>query len=121
MSFIHKIIDRATRHNTTTEEKPQRRSFFGFGSGSSVGGTSRNSSATIDKHDLQQPELNKSLSTATTNSMCTTTEKKSSLTSNTTARTSIAANEDGKEADPQGKCLQRAALLAADIDGCVCV
>ncbi|KAF1799104.1 camp-dependent protein kinase [Mucor lusitanicus] len=92
MSFIHKIIDRATRHNTTTEEKPQRRSFFGFGS------TSSNSSSTIDRQDLQQPELNKSSSTATTNSMCTTTEKKSSLASNTTAKTSI----DGKEeADPQ--------------------
>lgn len=29
MSFIHKILDRASRH--TAEEKPQRRSFFGFG------------------------------------------------------------------------------------------
>lgn len=91
MSFIHKIIDRATRHNTTTEEKPQRRSFFGFGS------TSLNSSSTIDRQDLQQPELNKSSSTATTNPMCTATEKKSSLASNTTTRSSI----DGKEADPQ--------------------
>lgn len=31
MSFIHKILDRATRHNNAAEEKPQRRSFFGFG------------------------------------------------------------------------------------------
>lgn len=31
MSFIHKILDRASRHNNTAEEKPQRRSFFGFG------------------------------------------------------------------------------------------
>ncbi|CAO0795321.1 unnamed protein product [Mucor circinelloides] len=102
MSFIHKIIDRATRYNTTTEEKPQRRSFFGFGGGSgSVGGTSANSSATIDKQDLQQqPELNKSSSSTTTNSMCTTTEKKASLATNTTARTSVAANDD-KDADPQ--------------------
>jgi hypothetical protein len=36
MSFIHKIIDRATRHSNSTEEKPQRRSFFGFGGSTSA-------------------------------------------------------------------------------------
>lgn len=40
MSFIHKIIDRATRHHTTEESKPQRRSFFGFG-GTSSGCTTK--------------------------------------------------------------------------------
>jgi hypothetical protein len=30
MSFIHKIINKATRYSSS-EEKPQRRSFFGFG------------------------------------------------------------------------------------------
>jgi hypothetical protein len=63
MSFIHKIIDRATRHNNTTEEKPQRRSFFGFG------GSTNTSASPIDqqtedtvKDPLPEAELKKTSS-----------------------------------------------------------
>ncbi|KAI8053666.1 camp-dependent protein kinase 1 [Gilbertella persicaria] len=50
MSFIHKIIDRATRnsssssssHYGSSEEKPQRRSFFGFGANSNGSTTINN-------------------------------------------------------------------------------
>lgn len=50
MSFIHKILDRASRHNNTTEEKPQRRSFFGFGA------TNKDEKPKMEEDDHQSTE-----------------------------------------------------------------
>ncbi|KAI8640555.1 camp-dependent protein kinase 1 [Parasitella parasitica] len=97
MSFIHKIIDRATRHNTTAEEKPQRRSFFGFG----VGSTSTNNITTAAKEDLQQqqqqqlePSKSSSITTTTNNSLSTRAEHKLSVTTNASSKASIGEGED---------------------------
>jgi hypothetical protein len=60
MSIITKIIDRATRHNNTTEEKPQRRSFFGFGSSTNTSAT------TIPTADNKELSLKKSSSSHST-------------------------------------------------------
>lgn len=69
MSFIHKIIDRATRHNNATEEKPQRLSFFGFGGSTSTSASSIDQQ--IDEPDAVEPELKKTPSTTTNSSLKT--------------------------------------------------